>query len=156
MMASVILLRFSKTFLLAVLFATPLIPGHDFAQSTAQENLESTVNQLNNHLANGEDDQASRYLDKFLARPDLDPDVLLRVGIAFAHRGLYHEASRVFLRCTRDYPALFEGHYNLALALLAENHPDQALSAIESAPRSPQAQNTAALYLLEKIEASLG
>ena len=80
----------------------------------------------------------------------------MRVGIAFAQRGLYGEASRAFARSVQDSPAVFEGHYNLALAQLAQNRLDAAFKTIDQAPHASGEDSTARLYLRGKIEAEMG
>ena len=107
-------------------------------------------------LEQGASEQATRALDELLARPQLDSDVLLRVGIHFAQKGLYTQAASAFGRCTRDYPSIFEGHYNLALAELAQKHYAQALAAIRQAPQGSEGEAAASLYLRGKIEADQG
>lgn len=95
-------------------------------------------------------------MDNLLAQPHPASDALLRAGIAFAQRGAYPEAVRAFTRCVHDYPALFEGHYNLALAELAQDHLSQALADIEQAPHRSEDEATARIYLRGKIEAGIG
>jgi Flp pilus assembly protein TadD len=107
-------------------------------------------------LEQGATQQATRALEELLARSQLDSDVLLRVGIHFAQKGLYDQAASAFGRCTWDYPSIFEGHYNLALAELAEKHYAQALAAIGQAPQGSEGEAAAKLYLRGKIEADQG
>jgi tetratricopeptide (TPR) repeat protein len=80
----------------------------------------------------------------------------MRTGIAFAQEGRYPEAVRAFTRCVRDYPALFEGHYNLALAELAQEHYPEALAAIDQAKPQSEDESTGRIYLRGKIEAAMG
>ena len=111
---------------------------------------------INKALEQGASEQATRALDELLARPQLDSDALLRVGVRFAQKGLYAQAASAFGRCTRDYPSIFEGHYNLALAELAQKHYSQALAAIGQAPQGSESEAAASLYLRGKIEADQG
>jgi tetratricopeptide (TPR) repeat protein len=104
----------------------------------------------------GSGSQADVGLDELLNQPHPDADVLLRTGIAFAQKGQFGEAARAFSRCVQDYPALFEGHYNLALAELAQDHFSQAFAAIDQAPAQSDEAFTARNYLRGKIEASMG
>ena len=123
--------------------------GPTIAPGTLEQRLEKS-------LVNGANDQAAEELNALLAQPDLTADLLLRAGNAFAQRELYMQASRAFARCVRAHPDVFEGHYNLALAELAQNHWAEALSAIEAAPHGSDADETARLYLRGKIESGLG
>jgi len=125
-------------------------------QSTEAALESSLERQINASLAEGAGSQAANGLNKLLDEPHPDSEVLLRIGIAFAQKGLYPEAVRAFTRCVRDYPARFEGHYNLALAELAQEHLSQALAAIDQAPHQSEEESKARVYLRGKIEASLG
>jgi Flp pilus assembly protein TadD len=126
----------------------------DFSQALQQGS--SIEREINLSLEQGASKQASADLDQLLAQPQGDSKLLLRVGIAFAQKGLYSEASRAFTRVVRDHPDLFEGHYNLALAELAEGHLHPALEAIDQASHASEEDATARLYLRGKIEAALG
>jgi tetratricopeptide (TPR) repeat protein len=121
--------------------------------TTAPDTLER---QLEESLAKGANDRATEELSTLIVQSDLTADILLRAGIAFAQRELYVQASRAFARCVRAHPDVFEGHYNLALAELAQNHWTEALSAIEAAPHRSDVEDTARLYLRGKIESGLG
>jgi Flp pilus assembly protein TadD len=125
-------------------------------QSAPPEGPASLENQVAGALAQGAGAQASALLSKLLAEPSVDPNLLLRVGIGFAQRGMYSEAARAFARCVRDHPELFEAHYNLALAELGQNHLTEALSTIDRAPHNSEEASTARLYLRGKIEAGMG
>jgi Flp pilus assembly protein TadD len=116
----------------------------------------SLEQEISKALEQGPSEQATRALDELLARPQLDSGTLLRVGLHFARKGLYAQAASAFGRCTRDYPSIFEGHYNLALAQLAQKHYPQALAAIGQAPQSSESEAAASLYLRGKIEADQG
>jgi tetratricopeptide (TPR) repeat protein len=126
------------------------------AQSTGGVSESSLERQIDTSLAHGSSSQAAESLDKLLNEPHPGSDVLLRAGIAFAQKGLFGEAARAFSRCVRDYPARFEGHYNLALAELAQEHLSQAFAAIDRAPAHSEEELIARNYLRGKIEASLG
>lgn len=127
-----------------------------FPQAQEQGATESLEREIDQSLAAGAEQQAAASLNELLAQPQVDSSLLLRVGIDFAQKGLYSEASRAFTRVVRDAPALFEGHYNLALAELAEGHLNPALDAINQAPQTSEEDATARLYLRGKIEAALG
>lgn len=62
----------------------------------------SLAREIQTALTEGEVDRARDSLRKPLSRPRLDPDLLLRVGVAFARSELYAEASEVFARCAKD------------------------------------------------------
>jgi tetratricopeptide (TPR) repeat protein len=138
---------------LTIAFLT--LSGPEVAR-TQQSSAESIERQINLSLEQGADQQAAADLSHLLAQPQLDSSMLLRVGIAFAQNGLYSEASRAFTRVVRDAPSLFEGHYNLALAELAQGHLHPALEAINQAPHTSEEESTAQVYLRGKIEVSLG
>jgi tetratricopeptide (TPR) repeat protein len=125
-------------------------------QSTAAATQAALEQQINASLSQGRNSLAAESLDKLLQEPHLDSGVLLRTGIAFAQSDLFPEAVRAFTRCVRDYPAVFEGHYDLALAELASGHLTQAFAAIEQAPHQSEQESTARIYLRGKIEAGMG
>jgi len=116
----------------------------------------SLEQEINKALEQGGSEQATRALEKLLARPQLDAAALLRVGIHFAQKGLYAQAASAFGRCARDYPSIFEGHYNLALAELAQKHYAEALATIAQAPQASEREAAASLYLRGKVEADQG
>lgn len=138
-----------------VIVALLVIFRPDLSQPLSQGSSESIERQINLSLEQGANKQASVDLDQLLVQPQVDSSSLLRVGIAFAQKGLYSEASRAFTRVVRDRPDLFEGHYNLALAELAQGHLHPALEAIERTPHTSEEDATARLYLRGKIEAAL-
>jgi tetratricopeptide (TPR) repeat protein len=125
-------------------------------QSTEATSQASLERQINASLSQGRGTLAAESLDKLLNEPHLDSGVLLRTGIAFAQSALFPEAVRAFTRCVRDYPTVFEGHYDLALAELAGGHLTQAYAAIDHAPHQSEQESTARMYLRGKIEAGLG
>jgi tetratricopeptide (TPR) repeat protein len=100
--------------------------------------------------------EARQMLEQLLKHPRIDPDTLLRVGIGLAQRDLYPEAARVFARCVKDHPEIFEAYYNLALAEFAEQKLPEALAVLEGAPHGSKAQDLARLYLRGKIQSVLG
>ena len=124
------------------------------AQSTGTES--SLECRINASLAQSSSSPAAESLEKLLDQPHPASEVLLHAGIALAKKGLFPEAVRAFTRCVRDYPALFEGHYNLALAELAQEHLPHAFAAIDQAPARSGEESTARSYLRGKIEASMG
>ena len=126
-------------------------PPH--SETASQASLER---QINSALSHGKGSLAADALDKLLEDPQLDSGTLLRTGIAFAQRGMYPEAVRAFSRCVRDYPGVFEGHYNLALAELARDHLDKAYAAIDRAPHQSEQESIARIYLRGKIQAGMG
>ncbi|MCI0720378.1 MAG: tetratricopeptide repeat protein [Acidobacteria bacterium] len=83
--------------------------------------------------------------------PRIDSDTLMRAGMGFAQREFYLEAARAFARCTSDFPAFFEAHYNLALAYLALQRHEEALAALEKAPQTSSRQRSARSYMKGKI-----
>lgn len=107
-------------------------------------------------LAKGQTEKAREILAELLRRPRLESDVLLQAGVKLAQLELYVEASQAFARCVQDYPELFEGHCNLALAELALGKFPEALAAIEKAPDISKQQEVAGLYLRGKIEDAMG
>lgn len=117
---------------------------------------ESLAATLQNALEKGQTAKAREVLTQILQRPQIDLDLLLRIGIGLAQQELYPEAAQVFARCVKDYPALFEGHYNLALAQFARHQLPEALQAVQDAPRGSEQQELARLYLRGKIQDALG
>ncbi len=133
--------------------ATPERPQGPHPETASQASLER---QINSALAQGQSSLAAEALDKLLEDPRLDSGMLLRTGIAFAQSAMYPEAVRTFSRCVRDYPDVFEGHYNLALAELARDHLAEAYAAIDRAPYQSEQESIARIYLRGKIEAGMG
>jgi len=127
-----------------------------FLRAQAPPSASSLEQQISGALEQGGNAEAGRALNQLLSEPALDAGLLLRVGIAFAQKGLYAEAARAFAGCVRDHPALFEGHYNLALAELAQGRLPEALRTIDQAPHVSEEDSTARLYLRGKIEAAMG
>ena len=97
-----------------------------------------------------------KLLPAFLTEPRLPADILLRTGASLADHELYPEAARVFERCVEDFPQLFEGYYNLALAELALREFSEALATLAKAPHTAPASELARTYLRGKIESALG
>lgn len=130
-----------------------------YVQTMRDEEVPSSVSlarEIQTALTEGEVDRARDSLRKLLSRPRLDPDILLRVGVALAQRELYAEASQVFSRCASDHPEIFEAHYNLALAELAQQKLPEASAALEASPRGSAQEEIARSYLRGKIEAAAG
>ena len=123
------------------------------SETATQASLER---QINSALAQGRGALATESLEKLLEAPQLDSGTLLRTGIAFAQNLMYPEAVRAFSRCVRDYPEVFEGHYNLALAQLASGQFAEAYLAIDQAPHQSERESIARIYLRGKIEAGMG
>ena len=107
-------------------------------------------------LSRAETEKARETLQAILRRPDVDADTLLRVGLDFAAKDLYPEAAQAFARCAKEYPAVFEGHYNLALAEFAQQKFPEALAALQAARHGSELQELARSYLRGKIENALG
>jgi tetratricopeptide (TPR) repeat protein len=134
----------------------PVGVGMAHPQSTEPASQAALERQINAALSQGRSSLAAESLDKLLNEPHLDSALLLRTGIAFAQSALFPEAVRAFTRCVRDYPTVFEGHYDLALAELASGHLAQAYAAIDQAPHQSEQESTARIYLRGKIEAGMG
>ena len=117
---------------------------------------ESLANAIESSLAQGRADKVREALRQLLARDQLDPDILLRVGIQLAQHGFYAEAEQSFARCARENPDVTEARYNLALALFAQEKYPEALKALEGTPYNSEAEGAALLYLRGKIENALG
>jgi len=130
--------------------------GRAQPQSPEAASQASLERQIIASLSQGKGSLAAESLDKLLQEPHLDSGVLLRTGIAFAQSALFPEAVRAFARCARDYPSVFEAHYDLALAELALGHLTQAYAAIDQAPHQSDQESSARIYLRGKIEAGMG
>jgi Flp pilus assembly protein TadD len=142
---------------LVLSFVVSVALHYPYLVRSQQEGPAASLEQkIDKALEQGASEQATGALDELLARPQIDSDALLHVGIRFAQKGLYAQAASAFERCTRDYPSIFEGHYNLALAELAQKHYARALAAIGQAPHGSEAEAAATLYLRGKIEADQG
>jgi tetratricopeptide (TPR) repeat protein len=113
-------------------------------------------NQIEDALAKGDSNAARKLVPEFLVEPRLPADTLLRTGVSLAEHDLYPEAANVFGRCVKDFPQLFEGYYNLALAELALRKYSEALATLAKAPSSAESGELARTYLRGKIETALG
>ena len=131
-------------------------PGHQADNKTSEQSPDLLARALATALSQGQDERAREILGEILRFPQLDPDFLLAVGGQFAQHDQYAQAALAFSRCVRDHPAVFEAHYNLALAEFAEGKLAEALAALEAAPHSSTAQELALVYLRGKVEYGLG
>jgi tetratricopeptide (TPR) repeat protein len=122
----------------------------------AQAPAELLRSQIERALGKGDSETARKLVLQLLAVPRLPADILLRTGVSFAEHDLYPEAAQVFGRCAKDFPQLFEGYYNLALAELGLGKYSEALAVLEKAPRTTQSGEVSRAYLRGKIEAALG
>jgi tetratricopeptide (TPR) repeat protein len=113
-------------------------------------------NQIARALAKGDSETARRLVPQLLSVLRLPADTLLRTGVDLAGHDMYPEATQVFGRCTKDFPELFEGYYNLALAELGLGQYSEALAMLEKAPRTTPSGEVSRAYLRGKIEAALG
>lgn len=127
-----------------------------FKSDHASLTEESLVSSLYRAAAANQSRKVHDFAGQLLAIRQLDADTLLRVGIHLAQQGFYSDAAPIFARCTRDYPAVFEAHFDLALAEFALQRYRPAFAAIEAAPRGAEADEVARQYLRGKIEAALG
>jgi tetratricopeptide (TPR) repeat protein len=107
-------------------------------------------------LSEGKDEKAHDLLLQILQRPHLSSDFLLQVGIQLAERELYGEAAVAFQRCIREHPEVFEAHYNLALAEIAQHKWEDALATLQETPQKSRSEVLACSYLRGKIEDSQG
>jgi len=116
----------------------------------------SLENSLETALAEGRNSKAQALLRSLLKQSQINPDILLKAGVAFAQKGLYDGAALAFRRCAQEHPEIFEAHYDLALAEFGLRHHAQALSALESAHARSREEQLRLLYLRGKIENTLG
>jgi len=113
------------------------------------------ANQIESALAKGDLAATRRFVSSFLEEPGLAADTLLRIGISLTQHDLYSEASAVFERCIKDHPEVFEGYYNLSLAQLALQRPQDALASLARIPHTSPPEEVARTYLRGKIELAL-
>ena len=129
------------------------------AAQTEQEpgsSSDTLVVSLERALTEGKAQKAHDRLIQILKLPYPTSDILLRVGIQFAERELYQEATEAFQRCIQEYPEVFEAYYNLALADMAERKWEDALTTLHEAPQKSKAEILACSYLRGKVEHSQG
>jgi tetratricopeptide (TPR) repeat protein len=131
-------------------------PEQSAGDNTAMASARLLANQIGEALAKGDTTAVRRLVPEFLATPRLPADTLLRTGASLAQQDLYSEAAKVFERCVKDFPNLFEGYYNLALAELALREFSTALDTLGKAPRTIESAEVARTYLRGKIEAAMG
>jgi protein O-GlcNAc transferase len=115
----------------------------------------SLLSSFEKSLSQGHTTKARDLLAQLLQR-HLSSDTLLRLGVLLAQQEFYSEATEVFIRCAKEYPKVFEAHYNLALAYLALQKYPEALAALEKAPQPSKAEGLPRSYLRGKILESLG
>jgi tetratricopeptide (TPR) repeat protein len=120
-----------------------------------EASADDPAREIETALAKGDLTAARSLVPRFLQTPGLTADRLLRIGVNLAQNDLYSEASQVFRRCTKDHPKVFEGFYNLALAQLGLQQPQDALATIAKAPPASPPEEIATTYLRGKIEVAL-
>jgi tetratricopeptide (TPR) repeat protein len=121
----------------------------------AQTSADDGAREIESALAKEDLTAARRLVARFLQTSGLTADSLLRVGVNLAQHDLYSEASEVFRRCTKDHPKVFEGFYNLSLAELALQQPQDALGTLARGPQASPPEEFARTYLRGKIELAL-
>jgi tetratricopeptide (TPR) repeat protein len=136
----------------AVAQALPAAQRQEMSGSSSDALVES----LESALSEGKPEKANDLLMQVLKRPHLTSDFLLRFGIRFAEREWYLAASEIFQRCIRDYPGIFEAYYNLALADIAQQKWEDALTTLQRAPQRSRSEVLACSYLRGKLEDSQG
>lgn len=124
--------------------------------NVAQLSPQSLSNQIAEALAKGDTATVRKLVPELLAVPRLPADTLLRTGASLAQQDFYPQAAKFFERCAKDFPQIFEGYYNLALAELALREFPAALDALARAPRTTESGEVARTYLRGKIEAAMG
>ena len=136
----------------AAIAQTALPPQHE----RTPESSDVLVESLDKALSEGRTERAHNLLLQILKRPHLPSDFLLRVGIQFAERELYADAAEAFHRCIQEHPDVFEAYYNFALADIAQQKWEAALSILQQAPQQSRAEVLACSYLRGKVEESQG
>jgi tetratricopeptide (TPR) repeat protein len=122
---------------------------------TAGAAREGLAGQIESALAKGDLTAAQRLVPSLLRQPGVPADALLQTGVTLAQHDLYSEAAEVFGRCVKDYPQVFEGYYNLALAELALGRYSAALATLKRAPHASAPEEVPRSYLRGKIELAL-
>lgn len=126
---------------------------YDTDQSHRRESLADGIEAA---LNEGKTSEAQALLHSLLTMNQTDPAILLRIGAAFANKGLYDDAGLVFERCVKDNPTLFEAHYDLALTELAQGRYPEALSTVKETRAQNRREHIALSYMRGKIENALG
>jgi len=150
--------RCCASFLVWVFLATTVAYGRPSAQAepTSGPSSDALVESMEKALSAGKGDEANDVLMRLLQRPNLRSDFLLRVGIQFAEREWYASAAATFRRCIQEHPEVFEAYYNLALADIAQQKWDEALTTLQRAPQNSRPEVLACSYLRGKVEDSQG
>jgi len=117
---------------------------------------DALVESLERALSDGKMQNAHDLLVEILKRPHPTSDVLLRVGIQFAQREIYGDASEAFQRCIQEHAEVFEAYYDLALADIALQQWEHALTTLQQAPQKSKSEILACSYLRGKVEHSQG
>ncbi len=136
------------------LVAHALLPGQTEQQPGPSP--DALVESLERALSDGKMQNAHDLLVEILKRPHPTSDLLLRVGIQFAQREMYGDASEAFQRCIQEHAEVFEAYYNLALADIALQQWEHALTTLRQAPQKSKSEILACSYLRGKVEHSQG
>ena len=121
-------------------------------EQKSKPSADALVKALERDLNEGKAQEARDLLVEILKRPHPASDVLLRVGIQFAEREMYREATESFQRCIQEHPEVFEAYYNLALAEIVEQKWEDALTTLQRAPQRSRSEILACSYLRGKVE----
>jgi tetratricopeptide (TPR) repeat protein len=124
-----------------------------FAQQQTDRELSGALDRA---LAAGQMEQVRQTLERILARPHVELDVLLETGAKLANRELFEPARAVFARGVSDYPRSFEARYNLALADFALRRFFEAQTTLDGAGELSKEQQLAREYLRGKLYDALG
>jgi tetratricopeptide (TPR) repeat protein len=105
--------------------------------------------QCSQDISTGKTAEAIEIRDGLLKRPELDPDILIALGTAFANAGLAEAAAEVFDEASRRDPSSFQAHFDLGLAFLKAGHAAAAIEPLEKSlrilPKSPEANTSLGL-----------
>ena len=126
------------------------------SEPTAGLSSDVLVQSLERALLEGNIRESHDLFIEVLKTPHLGSDTLLRVGIQLAERERYGEAAEAFRRCIQEHPGIFEAYYNLALAQIAEQQWEDALTTLQKAPQKSRSEVLACSYLRGKVEGAQG
>jgi len=150
--------RWCAALLVWVFLATTVAYGKLSVQAepTPGPTSDALLRSLEQALSEGKGEKANDLLVQILQRPKLTSDFLLRVGIQLAEREWYAAAAETFRRCIQEHPEVFEAYYNLALADIAQQKWDDAITTLQHAPQRSRSEVLACSYMRGKAEDSQG
>lgn len=123
-----------------VTIATLLLAFAGVAQAQSSTGM---LDQAQKLLNSGKKTEALAAVNQFLQTKPNDAQGRFLKGVVLTETGQAEEAIKLYTELIRDFPELPEPYNNLAVLYSAQNQPDQAKSALETAIRNHPGYATA-------------